>query len=571
METIIQFNYNITEHQGKLIIDVINNPRGVYWLQANGTRLHNRFKLDIEKFQEFGDLCESYKETFECSKNANDLITKYKEDKAKLDNIFDIPRYNDYDGLVSLHLKDYQTQGIKFLELTEGMGFNCDVPGAGKTIQFITYCEFMKFSTVVIICNATLRPNWARLIKEYTGQTVCSHYGTSPSLEAIKDFKSGQYRYHLFHYDMFSRPEKDDEGNDFSKWVAILNIMKPDIVGMDECHAIKNVGSGRSKSLRELKVKRFVGLSGTPILNRPQEYWPALHIMNPVRWNSYEYFLNRYTYGGKTPRNSEELRKLLKRFMIRRDHKDIFKELPPINRIPKYFDLTPKAKKFYNKVLNGIYEEMKEWKSGSEGNETSIFSILAQITHMKKICAIDMMDNCADLATELYDSHDKDDKHKKVIIFSQFVPVVNGIRKRLGNEAISFTGIDDISERDRLIQEFMKDDSKHFLVVTQQSCKEGHTITIAGHVIFADLFWTPAAHEQAEGRAYGRINDPHPIDSYYMISNDTIVTWILDMLIEKQDTINEVVDSVNVQRKHVNVTKDLINMIYQNKFKMGMR
>jgi SNF2 family DNA or RNA helicase len=131
---------------------------------------------------------------------------------------------------------------------------------------------------------------------------------------------------------------------------------------------------------------------------------------------------------------------------------------------------------------------------------------------MKQVCAIDKVEDTADLATELYDQTDESED-RKVLIFSQYKAVAYAIYQRLADQgALCFVrrGEDsfitaDNNERDALVQQFQNDPSIKYLIVTEKTAKEGHNITAAGHVIFNDLFWTPAAHEQGEGRAYGRL------------------------------------------------------------------
>jgi hypothetical protein len=101
------------------------------------------------------------------------------------------------------------------------------------------------------------------------------------------------------------------------------------------------------------------------------------------------------------------------------------------------------------------------------------------------------------------------------------------------------------------------------LVVTEKTAKEGHNITAAGHVIFNDLFWTPAGHAQAEGRAYGRMDNPHPINSYWMVTDlggEGIEEWIMELLQKKLSIINETVEGLNEDRD-ASIADDLISRL----------
>jgi SNF2 family DNA or RNA helicase len=97
------------------------------------------------------------------------------------------------------------------------------------------------------------------------------------------------------------------------------------------------------------------------------------------------------------------------------------------------------------------------------------------------------------------------------------------------------------------------------LVTTTQVAGEGLTLTRAGDIVFTDLMWTPAAHEQAEARAYGRVNDLHSVNSHYFLATNTIDEDIWELLAFKTDIINQVVDGVNEARIHdQSLVKELI-------------
>jgi SNF2 family DNA or RNA helicase len=180
------------------------------------------------------------------------------------------------------------------------------------------------------------------------------------------------------------------------------------------------------------------------------------------------------------------------------------------------------------------------------------------------VCAIDKVTSTSDLATELHNNAEENDrKHNKVLVFSQYKAVARAIHNRLGHE--SLCSVDNrlnsmgTMEREELIQRF-QNDSKIKYLVTTLAAKEGHDITEAGIVIFNDLFWTPANHEQCEGRAYMRINDPHGIDSYYQIidmGGDSVEEWIWEMLERKMKLIETIVDGVEGARD-VSIASELI-------------
>jgi SNF2 family DNA or RNA helicase len=253
----------------------------------------------------------------------------------------------------------------------------------------------------------------------------------------------------------------------------------------------------------------------------------------------------------------DELRQTLKSLMIRRLKKDVVKELPPKNRITHYHELSEGARELYKKVLEGIYIELDTWNPGAPGSEKKVASILVEIMRCKQVAALDKIDHTADLAVELHDSTEETNGHGKVIVFTQFVPIAHAIHRKLGNESVLITGELRPDHRMEVVDKFQNDPSVRFLVATWQTAGEGLNLQAAGYVLFNDLFWTPAHHEQCEDRAYGRLADPHPIDAYYIVAENTIEEWIEKLLAAKMAVIETVVEGMQVDRSQ-SVIKELM-------------
>jgi len=460
------------------------------------------------------------------------------------------------------HPRPFQKVGIKFIALSKGRALVADQMGLGKTWEAIGYAELHNLRTVVI-CPAHLKANWSREIIQLTGQVPTVLWGREPDEFAVATLLMKKPRYVIINYDILAAKTKvpeqetvDEKGikhvtpeKDRYLWADLLNMSSPDMIVVDEAHYTKNTDSNRSKAVRMLAPQHRLALTGTPVLNRPGEYWAILNWLRPELFPSEDKFIYQYTYNGKTARNTEELREVLKPIMIRRLKKDVVAELPPINRITNLHELSPSAREQYKKVLAGVYE-----KIDAAGNKVqmNITSILAEIGKLKEVCAHDKVDAVVDLATELYDTEqDASDAklgNKKVLIFSQYKDVVRKIAIRLGREAIYWTGDTPFEERTRLENEFQSNPDVHFLVVSLMTGQTGLNLTAAGHVIFADLYWTPAAHAQAEERAYGRLSNMHGCDSYYLVAQGTIEDWIQELLYAKLQTINAVVEGIDAER-----------------------
>merc|ERR1719464_1980901 len=63
-------------------------------------------------------------------------------------------------------------------------------------------------------------------------------------------------------------------------------------------------------------------------------------------------------------------------------------------------------------------------------------------------------------------------------------------------------------KRTDLVKKFQEEPSCRIALLSIAACSEGLTLTAAGLVIFAELYWVPGAIEQAEARAH-RIGTSH--------------------------------------------------------------
>lgn len=523
------------------------------------------------------------------SDEARDLILGDIERREKLDTIALKESSPEYGALIkfldeSVKLRGFQEVGIEFGEATNFRYINSDQMGLGKTIQDIALYMLLRQRLggkvrAAVICPAAVKINWLREIERLIGITPGMFNGSEPGvrdLERLVVSKSDPIC--IFNYDILARVKetfksvKDEHGNEFRQdvvkrylWVDLINASDFDIIFVDESHYIKNVDSQRSVAVRMLKCPRIVFTSGTPVLNRPNELWPMLTMIAPDLFPSEERFKARY--GEKEAKNVEELRGLVKPYLLRRRKKDVMKDLPAIERITDYHEMSPKAWKLYEKILQGVYIALDAWNPGQAGAEQAVPNILAQIMRLKQVCAIDKLDRVAELATELYDTHENGGANK-VIVFSQFKPIAHGIAKRLGQEAVVLTGDSgNEAERMKIVDEFQNNPNVHFLCGTWQVMGEGRNLTAAGYVIFSDLFWTPANHQQCEERCYGRVGDMHGATSYYVVVKDTIEDWIQDILARKLKVIEQVVEGYEGDRS-ASIAGELLKKMKQEMYKL---
>jgi SWI/SNF-related matrix-associated actin-dependent regulator 1 of chromatin subfamily A len=90
------------------------------------------------------------------------------------------------------------------------------------------------------------------------------------------------------------------------------------------------------------------------------------------------------------------------------------------------------------------------------------------------------------------------------------------------------------------------------------AASEGLTLTAASDVVFCELGWTPAIHEQCVSRAYGRVNDMHGATAWYILAPNTIDEDMYELLDTKRRIVDAVTDGVEDDGKNGSVMSELM-------------
>ena len=446
----------------------------------------------------------------------------------------DAPEINDD---INLTLRPFQKVAKKFALHLDGRAILAYDMGLGKTPIAISITEALQDAKkVLIVCPATLKTNWKREVRKATDEDCNILSGATPNELTIRSVLMPKHKYHIINYDILGRGSRDKDAKLFvSPWAKLINAAGFDMIIFDEAHYTKNMDSGRSKASRELTSKYVLPLTGTPIVNRPSELFPLLHIVDPTNFPSYESFCGQWLYNdGKTVRNETAFREMLSAYMIRRRKEDVIKDLPQISRLDHFIELSTPAKASYAKALEGVYISLR-----NPDYQREINSILAQLTRLKQIVADDTAQHSVDLARDIYE-----ETEKKVLIFSQYVGSCHTIHSQLEG-SLCITGEDTDDSRYQKIDKFQNDPTVKYMVLSTKAGSEGLTLTAAHYVIFNDLCWTPKDHRQAEARCYGRMNDLHTATAYYMQAEGTVTEMIMSILRTKLEIIESTVDGMN--------------------------
>jgi len=328
------------------------------------------------------------------------------------------------------------------------------------------------------------------------------------------------------------------------------------VVICDESHCIKEWKAARTKVVVPLlqKARRVMLLSGTPTRNSADELHPQLCGLIPGLPAKYAEFRARYCLqqssnvgGGRFVnkivgvRNAMELNHVLtSTVMVRRLKKEVLTQLPDKRR-----------QRIPIQVPDKILEDLSDgFVVGSDGIVNAFVTGDAPKVFMKMSKA--KLPGVKEYLEEVLERADE-----KFIVFAHHKHVMDELSelfaKKLGKDGLSHIRIDGNtpnSKRPELVKRFQEDEACRVALLSITACAEGITMTAAGLVIFAELYWVPGAVEQAEARAH-RLGTTHTkvVVEFLVVPNspDEMIYKSLDR--KKKDTshvLNGAIESMNM-------------------------
>jgi SNF2 family DNA or RNA helicase len=195
--------------------------------------------------------------------------------------------------------------------------------------------------------------------------------------------------------------EMIDLGADFLvanyEFIRTTNIPKGmfNVVVVDEAHKLKGGANLSGPTAIWEKAKLVcaqadftIFLTGTPMVNRPEEMWAYLHIFDPVRFKDLRSFQKNFqlyrSYSrdfGQEARASRLLQDVLRGQMFRRTTAEVGLQMPPILPDVIALEMLPEQRKVYNQMRESFYV----WLDQQDDEPLTATSILAQLTRLRQI------------------------------------------------------------------------------------------------------------------------------------------------------------------------------------------
>lgn len=439
-------------------------------------------------------------------------------------------------------LRSYQQEGFDWLMKLANWDVGAclaDDMGLGKTVQALAaILARAKDGPTLVVCPASVRINWEREAFKFAPTLHPIQFGDGDRQQILNDLKP--FDMLITSYGLMQTEEE-----------AFSKIQFSTIV-LDEAQAIKNRAAKRSKAAMELNGDFKIITTGTPIENHLGELWNLFRFINPGLLGSMDHFRDRFAlpiekYGDEARR--DQLKKLIRPFVLRRRKTEVLKELPEKTEIVLTVELSPQEKAFYEALRRSAMEKLKELKPG---DGSSHLQILAEITRLRQACCNPklVMKNSAIKSSklELFNKTISEliENDHKVLVFSQFVQHLKILEANLKRQKISYQYLDGSTsqkKRQKAIDAFQGGEGDVFLI-SLKAGGVGLNLTAADYVIHMDPWWNPAVEDQASDRAH-RIGQKRPVTIYRLVTQGTIEEKIVMLHDQKRDLADSLLSGTN--------------------------
>jgi SWI/SNF-related matrix-associated actin-dependent regulator of chromatin subfamily A-like protein 1 len=433
-------------------------------------------------------------------------------------------------------LKPFQRAGVCYL-LAQRRAFLADEQGLGKTIEALATLEAAGAYPAIVVCPASLKLNWLhelrRWLPERSVQTLKGNGGGEEIPEADVT---------IVNYDIL--PPRLDE----------LLALEPQALVLDESHYCKNASAKRTQAVQRLSSQMHresivLALTGTPVVNRPTELISQLRILGRL-----EDFGSGAKFGERFRGPDAHLRlhwHLRARCFVRRLKVDVLPQLPAKTRAVVPVELDNEAE--YRLAERDLVAWLRSQPLDLGELDAKVAAAL-RAERLVRLNALKVLAARGKLHAALTWIHDFCSSGERLVVFAHHREIQRAVLEHFPS-ALHILGADSHLARDAAVQAFQAPDedkdgdgdgrdsrkNNQLIVCSIEAAGHGLTLTRASNVVFLELDWTPAKHDQAEDRCH-RIGQQDAVNAYYLLAADTVDETISALLERKRAVIGAVTD-----------------------------
>ena len=452
-----------------------------------------------------------------------------------------------------MKLYPYQVEGKNRL-LHDGRLILADEMGLGKTVQVLAAIQERELCAL-IICPKTVATVWAYHAKMFNLSYAIVEGSRDERTRIIEDSRKRDIT--IINYELVHT------GTDESPRHALdLMRQKFDVIVVDEAHRIKTRPKRRKDGTQKGKTVAVILkltvkwkcplvwlLTGTPLDLEPKDAFVLLHVIDKAKWSSAWKFYRLYCeleddgWGTKVSgcKNPELLAHDIEPYVLRREKKDVAKQLPPkiYNLIP--LALHPEQEKLYwktKKATKSLHNlSMDERWQFADANfmdlrRLCLDPVLIHTGYKHKSPKAEwLLDFIQDVGSD------------RIVLFSFFASWIKRLYILLRDSKFMpgmVVGGQGFNERQEELDAFERGDTQ-VLLTSIRAGGVGLNLQHARHVVFTDLDYNPSVNEQAEDRLH-RIGISVSPNVYHLVHPGTIDQGIYNLVQERRDVNKYIMD-----------------------------
>jgi SNF2 family DNA or RNA helicase len=237
---------------------------------------------------------------------------------------------------------------------------------------------------------------------------------------------------------------------------------------------------------------------------------------------------------------------------MRRLKRDVAADLPDKIEQEMIVPLAEEQAKLYKQVLGQVRKSVLS-EVEKKGVSKAQIQILAALTRLRQVACDPRLMKLPDTDFSAEDSgklgalleiiDEAVDGDHRVLVFSQFVEMLNHIRAALDTAGVRYEYLDG-STKDRLekVDHFNEDPSVPVFLISLKAGGTGLNLTGADTVVHFDPWWNPAVEDQATDRAH-RIGQTKNVNVYKLIAAGTVEEKILELSAKKRALVSNVLST----------------------------
>jgi len=431
----------------------------------------------------------------------------------------------DTAAVLGGELAPYQWSGVRYA-LDARRAFLADEQGLGKTVEALAALEADGAYPAIVVCPASMKLVWEREASRWLPhRSVALVHGRAPVPPA------GEIT--IVNYDIVAAHR-----------VALAR-RRPQALIVDESHYCKNPHAKRTHAVRRLAEAVVpdglrLALTGTPVLNHPEELIPQLRIIGRLEdFGSGARFAREFQNQDSEERLHWHLRR---HCFVRRLKSDVLPQLPAKRQVVVPVALTNEAE--YRLAEDDVIAWLRSQpldlrELGARIAAALRAERLAQLTTLQRLAAR------GKLAAALAWVEDFLASGEPLVLFARHIEIQHAVLHRFP-DALHLLGADSLAHREASISAFQDPGGPTLIVCATRAAAQGITLTRASNVCFLELEWTPAMHDQAEDRCH-RVGQRDAVTAWYLLAAGTIDETMATLIQCKREIVAAVTDGRQMQ------------------------